>query len=67
MLVNALKVEKKHLESTLRENTELKDAFRDKNESLQVKFEEIYKECEHYKRQIVGIDELRKDRDERLE
>lgn len=36
MLVAALKVEKKHLESTLKENTELKDAFRAKNEDLQV-------------------------------
>ena len=67
MLVNSLRVEKKHLESTLRETTELKDAFRAKNEDLQNKYEEIFKECEHYKRQLVGIDELRKDRDERLE
>ena len=67
MLVAALKVEKKHLESSLKENTELKDAFRAKNEDLQIKYEEIFKECEHYKRQLVGIDELRKDRDERLE
>jgi predicted nuclease with TOPRIM domain len=67
MLVSSLRVEKKHLESTLRENIELKDAFRAKNEELQNKYEEIFKECEHYKRQLVGIDELRKDRDERLE
>jgi hypothetical protein len=66
-ITNALKVEKKHLESSLRENTELKEIYRTKNEELQQKYEEIFKECEHFKRQIVGIDELRKDRDERLE
>ena len=66
MLVNALRVEKKHLESTLKENVELKETFRAKNDELQLKYEEIFKECEHYKRQVVGIDELRKDRDERL-
>jgi hypothetical protein len=49
-VTNALKVEKKHLESTLKENTELKDAYRIKNEELQVKYEAIFKECEHYKR-----------------
>ncbi len=34
MLVNALRVEKKHLETTLRENIELKETFRTKNEEL---------------------------------
>jgi len=50
MLVNALRVEKKHLESTLKENVELKETFRAKNDELQLKYEEIFKECEHYKR-----------------
>lgn len=67
MLVNALKVEIKHLEATLKENVNLKESFRLQNEDLQQKYEEVFKQCEHFKRQIVGIDELRKDRDERLE
>lgn len=67
MLVNALKVEIKHLEATLKENVNLKESFRLQNEDLQQKYEEAFKQCEHFKRQIVGIDELRKDRDERLE
>lgn len=67
MLVNALKVEIKHLEATLKENVSLKESFRLQNEDLQQKYEEVFKQCEHFKRQIVGIDELRKDRDERLE
>jgi len=31
MMVKALRLEKKHLESTLKENTELKEAFKAKN------------------------------------
>ena len=34
--------------------------------SLQLKLEEVFKECELNKRQLIGIEELRKDRDSRI-
>jgi low affinity Fe/Cu permease len=34
---------------------------------MQAKFEELFAETEAYKRQIVGIDELRRDRDQRID
>lgn len=33
---------------------------------MQGKYESLFKESESYKRQLVGIEELRKDRDNRI-
>lgn len=44
----------------------MKDQYRAKNEELQTKFEEQFKQSEFFKRQIVGIDEIKLDRDTRI-
>ena len=58
--------EKKHLEESLLENQTLKEQYRDKNNTLQLKLEQVFKECESNKRKLIGIEELRQDRDARI-
>lgn len=65
--IKGLTLEKHHLEQSLAENTQLKEQYRCKSDVLETKYEELSKEVEGYKRQIVGIEELRRDRDERIE
>jgi hypothetical protein len=61
-----LVIEKNHLESSLKENIELKDQYRQKNEQLSEKYEILFKESEFLRREIVAIDELKHDRDTRI-
>lgn len=49
------------------ENSSLKDQYREKNEFLQTKFEDLFRESEAIKREVVSIDELKKDRDTRID
>ena len=48
------------------ENQQLKEQYRAKNIELQTKLETLFKESEANKRQLVGIEELKADRDARL-
>jgi len=51
---------------SLNENITLKEQYRDRNVILQEKNEELFKQCELNKRLLVGIDELKQDRDARI-
>lgn len=65
-LIQSLQTEKKHLEEALSENMKLKEQYRDKVTVLTARMEEVFKDSENSKRQLIGIDELRKDRDARI-
>jgi len=65
-LINGLTSEKRHLELTLKENIALKDQYKEKCDSVQDLYENLFKEAQVYKRKLVGIDEIKKDRDERI-
>ena len=66
-MINALTSEKRHLELTLAENITLKDQFRNKCDQLNESYEKLFQEAQESKRLLVGIDEIKKDRDERIE
>ena len=65
-LINGLRSEKDHLELTLKENSALKEQYKMKCEQVQEMYEALFKEAQTFKRQIVGVDEIKKDRDERV-
>ena len=65
-LINGLNSEKAHLELTLKENQALKEQYMMKCNQVQEKYETLFKEAQTFKRQIVGVDEIKKDRDERV-
>ena len=55
------------MESSLKENCELKENYRDKNIIMQARLEEFFNELEQTKREVVSIVELKEDRDLRIE
>lgn len=65
-LLNGLTSEKRHLELSLKENVEIKEQYKNKCEELQEKYEVLQKEAQLYKRQIIGVDEIKRDRDTRI-
>ena len=65
-LINGLQSEKAHLELTLKENMALKEQYRMKCDYVQEMYEVLFKEAQTFKRQIVGVDEIKKDRDQRV-
>ena len=62
-----MKSEKNYLELALAENKEQKEFFKEKSEKLHKMHEEVYIEIIEYKKQHVGIQEIKKDRDDRIE
>ena len=64
--INGLQSEKAHLELTLKENLALKEQYKMKHGQVQQMYENLFKEAQTFKRQIVGVDEIKKDRDERV-
>lgn len=64
--MNGLQSEKAHLELTLKENMTLKEQYKSKCEQVQTLYENLFKESQVFKRQIVGVDEIKKDRDRRV-
>ncbi len=50
----------------MRENKELKDQYKEKCAALSDQLETIFKESQNYKRNLVGIEEIRADRDKRI-
>ena len=65
-LIQGLQGEKKHLEMNLEENIQLKDQFKKKCDQVQEMYENLFKEAQNYKREMVGVDEIKKDRDHRV-
>ena len=51
----------------MKENTDLKEIYRDKNLIMQARLEELYIELEKTKRQVVSIEEFTEDRNRRIE
>merc|ERR1719246_329958 len=45
---------------------EVKDQYKEKCEELQKKYETLFKDAQSYKRYIIGVDEIKKDRDTRI-
>ena len=45
----------------------MKVQYQSKCEETHEMYEKLYKEAQTYKRDIVGVDEVKKDRDERIE
>lgn len=62
-LINGLQSEKSHLQLTLKENLALKEQYKMKCDQLQEMYEGLFKEAQTFKRQIVGVEEIKKDRD----
>ena len=62
-LIEGLKGEKKHLEMNLEENIQLKEQFQKKCDQVQEMYEKLFKEAQEYKRDVVSVDEIKKDRD----
>ena len=50
----------------MKENQALKEQYKIKCEQVQEMYESLFKEAQTFKRQIVGVDEIKKDRDERV-
>ena len=50
----------------LKENIALKEQFKLKCDQVQEMYENLFKEAQVFKRQIVGVDEIKKDRDARV-
>lgn len=65
-LIEGLKGEKKHLEMNLEENIQLKEQFQKKCDQVQEMYEKLFKEAQEYKRDVVSVDEIKKDRDQRV-
>lgn len=55
-----------HLEMQLKENKELKQKYFDKSEEVQIKQQELYKQLNAIQRDKVAIDEIKRDRDDRI-
>ena len=45
----------------------MKNQYQSKCEETHGMYEKLYKEAQTYKRDIVGVNEIKKDRDERIE
>lgn len=66
-IIDSLTSEKNHLELSLKENKDQRDQFKEKCDRLQNLHESIFQEMQDYKKQLVGIQEIKKDRDDRIE
>lgn len=65
-LINGLQSEKTHLQLTLKEVSVMKDQYLQKCDKIQHMYDALYTEAQDYRRNMVGINEIKKDRDERL-
>ena len=65
-LIKGLEAEKAHLELSLKESRQLKEQYAMKCEQTQERYDHLFKESQSYKRQIVGVEEIKKDRDQRV-
>ena len=64
--IKGLESEKSHLELSLSENRILKDQYYEKSETVQKKYQELFDRFNFIQKDIVAIDELKRDRDERI-
>lgn len=65
--ISNLKGEKEHLELSLAENKKLKERYFKKSEEVQAKYQEIHKALNEVQKDKVAIDEIKIDRDQRIE
>jgi DNA repair protein SbcC/Rad50 len=66
-LIDGLTSDKYHLELSLKEANDQRIQYRDKSERLQKLNEDTFNEMQEYKMQLVGVQEIKKDRDDRLD
>ena len=64
--IKGLESEKLHLELSLAENRQLKDQYFEKSEISQQKYQELFDQLNNIQKEIVAVDELKRDRDERI-
>lgn len=64
--IKCLESEKSHLEIINRENVSFKEKYKAKCEQLEDKIMELNRESSVFKKDIVAIDELKRDRDIRI-
>ena len=64
--INSLEGEKQHLQLSLKENRTLKDQYYEKSETIQQKYQELFEKLNLIQKDVVAIDEIKRDRDERL-
>lgn len=65
--VKGLEAEKAHLEMSLAENRELKDNYYEKSEIAARKYQETFEQLNEIQKEVVAVDELKRDRDERID
>lgn len=66
-LIDGLTSEKYHLDLSLKEANDQRVQYRDKSERLQRMNEDMFNEMQDYKMQLVGVHEIKKDRDDRID
>lgn len=66
-MVDGLTSEKTHLELSLREANDQRVHYREKAERLETLNEDMFREMQEYKMQLVGVQEIKRDRDDRLD
>ena len=66
-LIDGLTSEKYHLELSLNEANDQRVQYREKSERLQKLNEDMFNEMQDYKMQLVGVQEIKKDRDDRID
>jgi len=66
-LLEGLTSEKTHLELSLKEANDQRIQYREKAERLDKLNEDMFREMQEYKMQLVGVQEVKRDRDDRLD
>ena len=66
-MIEGLQSEKTHLELALAENKKLKDQYFKKSEEVQNNYSTLFREINAIQKDKVEIDEIKKDRDERID
>ena len=64
--IQALESELSHTRLSLDENRTLKEQYFDKSESLQKRYQSMLEEFNATRKDVVAIDEIKRDRDERI-
>ena len=65
-LINSLIAERDHLRINLKENVEMKEKFKLTSEKLEDDMNKMFKELVNLRRDKIGVDEIKKDRDARV-
>lgn len=64
--ISSLETEITHIKIQMEENRTLKEQYYEKAETIQVKYQDLFGKLNLIQKDIVAIDEIKRDRDERL-